>query len=69
MEFGLREHRETPAPNMPLPFNFIRSLREVDESLPALIKAEIERDGIKAKKQKNKRKQDKKSRKKNRKRK
>ncbi len=67
MELGLREERETPAPNLPLPFNFMRSLREVDESLPALVKGEMKRFEKKAKKEKNKRKQEKKSRKKNRK--
>ncbi len=69
MEFGMRAARETPAPNLTLPLDFMRALRDADEMLPVLLKDEKKRLIEKEKKQKNKRKQEKKSRRKNRKRK
>lgn len=69
IEFGMREIRDTPAPNLPLPYNFMRSLREVDDGFPLLGRDDIKHYQQKAKKEKNKRRQEKKSRKKNRKRK
>lgn len=65
IEFGMRKERETPPPNKPLPFDFMRS-REDDIGIP---RDEAKKFEKKAKKEKNKRKQEKKSRKKNRKRK
>jgi len=74
IEFGMREKRDTPAQNLPLPLDFLsrdiaRPIREIDETLPYLGKDELKRHQEKTKKEKNKRKQEKKSRKKNRKRK
>ncbi len=74
IEFGMREKRDTPAPNLPLPFDFLshdiaRPIREIDETLAYLGKDELKRYQEKTKKEKNKLKQEKKSRKKNRKRK
>ena len=56
LEFGMREKRDTPAPNFPLPFDFMRPIPELDTKSHK-------------KKEKSKRKQEKRSRKKNRKRK
>lgn len=74
IEFGMREKRDTPAPNLPLPHDIFNSdvaqqMREIDETLSYLSKNELKHYQEKAKKEKNKRKQEKKSRKKNRKRK
>jgi hypothetical protein len=58
LEFGMREKRDTPAPNMPVPPGLMRILQEMDAA---------KQDGKKSKKEKNKQKQAKKSRKRNRK--
>jgi hypothetical protein len=60
LEFGMREKRDTPPPNLPLPGNFLRN-----ELIPGFQKVEISKN--KGAKEKNRRKQEKKSRKKNRK--
>ena len=73
IEWGMRDERETPAPDMPLfptdffrPNNFPRSFSSIPEiPLTAAEKAEVKRDREKIKKVKNKQKQQKKSRKKN----
>ena len=62
LEFGMREKRDTPAPNMPVPPELIRAIQEM-VSAPSNV-----RDGKKSKKEKNNQKQAKKSRKRNRKR-
>jgi hypothetical protein len=74
IEFGMREKRDTPPPNVPLSPDLLRRLttpptRGMDELLEQRAKDELKRFQQKAKKEKNKRKQEKKSRKKNRKRK
>jgi hypothetical protein len=69
IEFGMREKRDTPAPNLPLPHDFMRLLREGDDGVGLLSTDDFKHDQHKMKKEKNKRKQEKKSRKKNRKRK
>lgn len=61
LEFGMREKRDTPAPNMPIPPDLMRAFQELDSAQKA------GRDGKNAKKAKNKQKQAKKSRKRNRK--
>lgn len=58
IEFGMRTKRDTPGPNLPLPYDFMRLLRD-----------DHNRHQQKMKKEKNKRKHEKKSRKRNRKRK
>lgn len=74
IEFGMRKERDTPAPNLPLSFDFLnrniaRPMREIDETPAYLGKDGLKCYQEKARKEKNKRKQEKKSRKKNRKRK
>ncbi len=61
LEFGMREKRDTPAPNMPIPPDLMRTFQEMDAA------QKTGRDGEKSKKEKNKQKQAKKSRKRNRK--
>ncbi len=61
LEFGMREKRDTPAPNMPIPPDLLRVMQELDSA------KKTGRDGKKAKKNKNKQKQAKKARKRNRK--
>ena len=61
LEFGMREKRDTPAPNTPISPDLMRILQEMDFAQKA------GQDGKKSKKEKNKQKQAKKSRKRNRK--